>query len=123
GRRFDTDEHTTEICFDHRIQQFRPRSKINRSFCEEPEGIPVAALPSSQLPGELQSRLVISDKIVVDNEYFFPPAELQKRVEFSNQLRRGLRPRTASVQRDDVAKITGERAASRKLHRHGTVFF
>src|ERR1035437_8194590 len=57
------------------------------------------------------------------NGYRFPPAELQKRVEFSNQLRRGLRPRTASVQRDDVAKITGERAASRKLHRHGTVFF
>ena len=85
------------------------------------ERIPVAELPLFQLPGKLQSRLVVSNKIVVDNEDLFAPAELQKPVEFSDQLRWGLRPRAASIEGDDVAELAGERAASRKLHRHETV--
>src|SRR5260370_13284808 len=79
-------------------------------------------MPTFQLLGEFQSSLVISNKIIVDNEYFFPPAELQKRVEFSDQLRLRFRPRAASVDRYDVAKLTRKRAASRKLHRHEGLF-
>src|SRR5260370_3905254 len=79
-------------------------------------------MPTFQLLGEFQSSLVISNKIIDDNEYSFPAAEMQKRVEFSDQLRRRFRPRAASVDRYDVAKLTRKRAASRKLHRHEGVF-
>ena len=42
---FDSNEHTREVCSDHRIQQLRPRGKIDRSLGGECERIPVATLP------------------------------------------------------------------------------
>src|SRR5208337_1468928 len=70
---------------------------------------------------KLQSCFVVSNEIVVHNEYLFAPAESKKSVELSDQLRRRLRSRAASVKSDNVAEFTGERAASRKLHRHHSV--
>src|SRR5579872_6697195 len=73
-------------------------------------------------PGRVVKRLVISNKIVVDHEYVFPPAEPQERIEFTDQLRRRFRPRTTTVDRYDVAKFARKRTAPRKLDRHECVF-
>src|SRR5260370_22606912 len=48
--RFYPNEHTREICLDHRFQQFRSRSKIDGSLGGEPERIPVVELAPVQLP-------------------------------------------------------------------------
>src|SRR6266478_1661816 len=77
-------------------------------------------LPLSQGMSQLQSFAAIANEVVVNDEYFVPPAKLAQRVEFPDHLGRRFRPRASSVNRYNVAEFALKRAPTRELngHRH-----
>ena len=76
------------------------------------------ALPARDLREELRRLAPVPDEVVVDDEDRSAPAQLVERVELAQHLRRGLHPRVAAVELDDVAELALERAPARGLHAH-----
>src|SRR5438045_4654566 len=65
---------------------------------------------------ELRQRLLVADKIVVDEVEMAAVTHLVERLELDEHLLDRLGPRHAPVELDDVAELAGERAAARILH-------
>ena len=74
-----------------------------------------------QLDGQFESKLVVADKIVVDDKDLFAPAEFIQCLKLRQQLAGTLCSGLSSVNGDDVAEFALERTTARELHRHGGI--
>jgi len=82
----------------------------------------VCVAPDRQFLDEFKCVLPIADEVVIDDEYLALPAQFAQTVQFGNELSRPLGSWLAAIDRDDVAELALEWAATRKLHGHGSVF-
>src|SRR5262245_14316418 len=75
-------------------------------------------LPGLEMRKEGTNRFFVANEIVVDEIDMPAIAERIEGIEFGQHLRRCLGPWHPSIEFDDVAELTGERASARKLHAH-----
>src|SRR5712692_524651 len=120
-RCLDADKNLPESGGSHLLEQLIVVSEVHAGFRSKCKRVLVARRPFGQLRHQQPDVLLVTDKIVVNDEDLTTPANTQQRVQFGENLLIALRAWDAAVNFYDVAEFTIEWTAARVLHGHVAV--
>src|SRR4030095_512059 len=111
---FYADEHAGKIRIPHQFHELLVFCGIDAGLSVEIERMSALVVELDQLAQKLFGVWTIADKVVIREEYDFG-ARIGPELDFAQDFFDWLGAHFAAIHDDDVAELTGERAASRGL--------